>query len=103
MTTRPAPAPHPRKVTKTARFLDMATERHGSLASIPLHAVAGLSAERAPLVGLHPGTARVGGRTVVPAELMDRRLEFSEPGLILVRARLGLMVIEPSSPIPKVD
>ena len=36
----------------------MATERHGSLASIPLDAVAGLSAELAPQVGLHPGTAR---------------------------------------------
>src|SRR5271169_2454272 len=44
---RPAPAPaparpgrgrgrDPRKATKTARFLDLVTERHGSLASIPL-------------------------------------------------------------------
>ena len=32
---RPAPAPHPRKATKTARFLDLVTERHGSLASGP--------------------------------------------------------------------
>ena len=31
---RRAPAPHPRKATKTARFLDLVTERHGSLASI---------------------------------------------------------------------
>src|SRR5207247_6394676 len=52
---RPAPAPHPRKTTKTARFLDLATERHGSLASVPLDAVAGISADLAPRVGLHPG------------------------------------------------
>jgi len=65
--SRSAPAPHPRKVTKTARFLDMATERHGSLASIPLDAVAGISAELAPLVGLHPGTARAALRKAVLA------------------------------------
>ena len=55
----PAPAPPPRKATKTARFLAMATERHGSLASIPLDAVAGLSADLArwvirPVVGAAP-------------------------------------------------
>ena len=64
---RPAPAPHPRKATKTARFLDMAAERHGSLASIPLDAVAGLSADLAPQVGLHPGTARAALRKAVLA------------------------------------
>jgi hypothetical protein len=45
---RPAPAPHPRKATKTARFLDLVTERHGSLALIPLNRVAGISADLAP-------------------------------------------------------
>jgi hypothetical protein len=30
--TLAAPAPHPRKETKTGRFLDLVTERHGSLA-----------------------------------------------------------------------
>ena len=64
---RPAPAPDPRKVTKTARFLAMAAERHGSLASLPLDAVAGISAELAPLVGLHPGTARAALRKAVLA------------------------------------
>ena len=64
---RPAPAPHLRKVTKTARFLAMATERHGSLASIPLDAVAGLSADLAPLAGLHPGAARAALRKAVLA------------------------------------
>jgi hypothetical protein len=55
----------PRKATKTARFLDMAAERHGSLASIPLDAVAGISADLAPLVGLHPGAARAALRKAV--------------------------------------
>jgi hypothetical protein len=64
---RPAPAPDPRKVTKTARFLDLATERHGSFASIPLDAVAGISADLAPLVGLHPGAARAALRKAVLA------------------------------------
>jgi hypothetical protein len=64
---RPAPAPPPRKATKTARFLALATERHGSLASVPLDAVAGLSADLAPRVGLHPGTARAALRKAVLA------------------------------------
>jgi hypothetical protein len=63
----PAPAPHPRKATKTARFLDLVTERHGSLASVPLAAVAGISAELAPLIGMHPGAARAALRKAVLA------------------------------------
>jgi len=73
---RPAPPPTrtgpgrgrgtvPRKATKTARFLDMATERYGSLASIPLDAVAGISAELAPRAGLHPGAGRAALRKAV--------------------------------------
>jgi len=62
---RPAPAPHPRKATKTARFLDLVAERHGSLASVPLGAVAGISAELAPLIGMHPGAARAALRKAV--------------------------------------
>jgi hypothetical protein len=54
-------------VTKTARFLDLATERHGPLASIPLDAVAAISADLAPQVGLHPGTARAALRKAVLA------------------------------------
>ncbi len=61
----PALAPPPRKVTKTARFLALATERHGSFASIPLDAVAAISADLAPLAGLHPGTARAALRKAV--------------------------------------
>ena len=61
----PAPAPPPRKVTKTARFLALAAERHGSFASIPLDAVASISADLAPLAGLHPGTARAALRKAV--------------------------------------
>ena len=64
---RPAPVPHPRKATKTARFLDLVTERHGSLASVPLGAVAGISAELAPRAGLHPGAARAALRKAVLA------------------------------------
>jgi hypothetical protein len=63
----PAPAPPPRKATKTARFLALATERHGSLASIPLDAVAAISADLAPRIGLHPGTARAALRKAVLA------------------------------------
>ena len=62
-----ASAPHPRKATKTARFLDLVTERHGSLARIPLDAVAGISAALAPVVGLHPGAARAALRKAVLA------------------------------------
>jgi hypothetical protein len=65
--SRPAPAPHPRKATKTARFLDLVTERHGSLASVPLGAVGGISAELAPLIGMHPGAARAALRKAVLA------------------------------------
>jgi Protein of unknown function (DUF2637) len=61
----PGPAPPPRKATKTARFLALATERHGSLASIPLDAVASISADLAPRIGLHPGTARAALRKAV--------------------------------------
>jgi hypothetical protein len=43
----------------------MVTERHGSLASIPLDAVASISAALAPLAGLHPGTARAALRKAV--------------------------------------
>ena len=63
----PAPAPPPRKATKTTRFLAMVAERHGPLASIPLDAVAGISADLAPRVGLHPGTARAALRKAVLA------------------------------------
>jgi hypothetical protein len=37
----------PRKATKTARFLDLVTERYGVLASVPLNRVAGISADLA--------------------------------------------------------
>ena len=49
--SRPAAAGEgtdPGKATKTARFLDLVTEQHGPLASIPLHRVAGISADLAP-------------------------------------------------------
>ena len=63
--SRPAPAPHPGKVTKTGRFLSLVTERHGPLASIPLDRVAQVSAALAPAVGLNPGAARAALRKAV--------------------------------------
>lgn len=54
---RPGPAPHPGKATRTARFLDLATERHGSLAQLPLNRIAGVAATLAPLADLNPGAA----------------------------------------------
>ena len=73
---RPAPPPArtrpgrgrgtvPRKATKTARFLDLVTERHGSLASIPLDATAQIASALAPESGLHPGAARAALRKAV--------------------------------------
>ena len=64
---RPAPARHPRKATKTARFLDLVTERHGPLASIPPHRVAGISADLAPQLALNTGAARTALRKAVLA------------------------------------
>src|SRR5437588_575870 len=64
---RRAPAPHPRKATKTARFLNLVTERHGSLASIPLNRVAGISADLAPQLDLNTGAARTALRKAVLA------------------------------------
>jgi hypothetical protein len=67
----PAGPPHPagaaEKVTKTARFLSLVTERHGSLASIPLDRVAGIAATLAPLAALNPGSARAALRKAVLA------------------------------------
>jgi hypothetical protein len=57
----------PRKATKTGRFLDLATERYGPLASIPLSRVAAISADLAPVVALNPGAARTALRKAVLA------------------------------------
>ena len=43
------------------------TERHGSLASIPLDATAAIASALAPLAGLHPGAARTALRKAVLA------------------------------------
>ena len=50
------PRGHREEVTKMAQFLDLATERRGSLASIPFNAVAGFNADLALLTDPHPGT-----------------------------------------------
>jgi hypothetical protein len=57
----------PGKATKTGRFLDLVTERHGLLVSIPLHRVARISADLAPQVGLNTGAARAALRKAVLA------------------------------------
>jgi hypothetical protein len=57
----------PRKATKTDRFLSLVTERHGSLASIPLDRVAAISAALAPAADLNPGAARAALRKAVLA------------------------------------
>jgi len=64
---RRSPALHPRKATKTARFLDLVTERHGSLASIQLNRVAWISADLAPQLDLNTGAARTALRKAVLA------------------------------------
>ena len=57
----------PRGGTKTARFLALVTERHGSLSAIPLEAVAKTAAALAPEVGLNTGSARAALRRAVLA------------------------------------
>ncbi len=75
---RPAPPPtrahpgrgrrtDPGKATKTARFLDLVTERHGPLASIPLDATARIASALAPQADLNPGAARTALRKAVLA------------------------------------
>jgi uncharacterized protein DUF2637 len=67
---RSAPSPYPAgdpRPTKTARFLDLVTERHGPLASIPLPATARIAATLAPLADLNPGAARTALRKAVQA------------------------------------
>jgi hypothetical protein len=65
-----APAPQRAQVpreTKTARFLSLVTERHGSLAAVPLAATAQIAADLAPQVNLNPGAARTALRNAVLA------------------------------------
>jgi hypothetical protein len=65
-----APSPHVARVprqTKTARFLSLAAERNGPLASIPLDRVAQISAALAPQADLNPGAARAALRKAVLA------------------------------------
>ena len=68
--SRPVPSPYGAGVpnqTKTARFLDLVTERHGPLASLPLDAVAQIASSLAPDVDLNPGSARAALRRAVLA------------------------------------
>ena len=67
---RPADSPDQAGVPrpgKTARFLNLVTERHGSLSSIPLERVAGIAADLAPQADLNAGSARAALRKAVLA------------------------------------
>ncbi len=72
-----APSPHrlpTRARPKTARFLTLATERHGPLASIPLTRVAAISAALAPHADLNTGAARTALRkAILSAQNGDQR------------------------------
>ena len=63
--TRRDPAKRPRAGTKTARFLALAAEQHGPLATIPLTQVGQISAGLGPQVGLNAGAARTALRQAV--------------------------------------
>ena len=65
--SRPATAPHPRNATKARNRAVLVAERHGSLASIPVHRVAGISADLAPQLNLNVGAARTALRKAVLA------------------------------------
>jgi len=73
----PRPAPRrgrgtvPRKVTKTARFLDLVEERHGTLASVPLDSTSKIATALAPEAGLNTGAARAALRKAVLAAQQD--------------------------------
>jgi hypothetical protein len=53
--------------TKTARFLALVIERHGSLVAVPIGEVSKISAELAPQAGLNTGAARTALRQAVLA------------------------------------
>jgi len=78
-TATPPVAPSPRlarvpRLTKTARFLTLVTERHGPLAAVPLDAIAGIAAALAPQAGLNTGAARTAlRRPVLSAQNGDPR------------------------------
>ncbi len=54
-------------MTKTARFLALVAERHGSHALIPLDATSQIAAALAPQAGLNTGAARTALRKAVLA------------------------------------
>ncbi len=91
--SRPAPAPHPRKAAKTARFLDLETEREGSPTSVPLARVAGIAAEVAPTY-LSTGAARTALRKAVLGR-PERR-----PPMILTYVIVPAIFMARSSHVP---
>lgn len=63
----PPVLPSARSGTKTARFLALVAERHGSLAAIPVGEVSRICSELAPQAGLNTGAARTALRRAVLA------------------------------------
>jgi hypothetical protein len=61
------PGRAPRGETKTSRFLATVAKQHGPLAAVPLGSVSRISAQVAPQVDLHPGSARAALRRAVLA------------------------------------
>ena len=66
--------------TKTARFLQLVTERHGPFGGIPLDQVSPISSELAAGVELDPGAARAALRARVRAAARARYDEDSAEG-----------------------
>jgi hypothetical protein len=62
-----------RRGTKTARFLALVAEEHGSLAAVPLGSVGRISAVLAPQAGLNAGSARTALRRAVLAAQKGQR------------------------------
>jgi hypothetical protein len=70
--TLAGPAGAARPGSKTARFLDLVTERYGPLGGLPLADVSRVSSELAPAADLHPGAARAALRRHVQVARASR-------------------------------
>ena len=70
----PATLPRPRQPrdgSKTSRFLQLVEQQHGPLSAIDPSKVSRISSELAPLVDLHPGSAR---------SVLGKRVRFAQNG-----------------------
>ena len=67
----PARPRQPRDGSKTSRFLQLVEQQHGPLSAIDPSKVSRISSELAPLVDLHPGSAR---------SVLGKRVRFAQNG-----------------------